>query len=112
MSGGGGNGGGGGGGGDGERVDCASLIFPTILNSPDPEVLAQLNDGDVLNLRRPDPTKTRVEARTAADAIAGTITGGRFADLLVCLERDVAFIAKVVSISNGLCKVEVRPRGG
>jgi hypothetical protein len=112
MSGGGGNGGGGGGGGNGNGLDCASLIFPTVLNSPDPAVLPTLTAGDVLNLRRPDPTKSRVEAVTSSGDVAGTITGGRFADLLVCLEREVGFVAQVVSVSNGRCQVEVRPRGG
>lgn len=105
-----GGGGGGGGGGDGEPgTDCASLSFQTVLNSPNPQVLPSCKPGDVLALRQPNPAGGPVEAVDAATGlVAGTVTGGRLASLLACMARGEQYIARVISVSNGRCQVEVR----
>lgn len=103
-----GSGGSGGGGGDGIN-DCASLHFNTTLNSPDPDVISDLSEGDVLEVKRPDPDNRRVVAVTEDDRTAGSITSSQQTNLVACMESGVTFIARVVKVNGGACDIEVRP---
>lgn len=105
-----GGGGYGGGGGVGDEVDCVSIFFTTYLNSPDPVVLSTLEAKDVLDLRRPDSERPRIEAVTANGKIAGSVTGGKHAELIACMGQGLKYIALVLSVSGGRCEVEVRPK--
>ncbi len=107
-----GHGGGGGVGAGDEITECASLIFRTTLNSPDPTVLNDLAENDVLSVRRTGPGNRRIVAVTEQGATAGSITHGKQVDLLRCLEDGVPFVARVERVSGGACDVQVRPKAG
>ncbi len=93
-------------------LDCASLVIRTILSSPDPDVLDEVEAGDVLSLSRPDPSEPRILAVTSNERVAGSITTGRQADLVQCMDADYSFIARITEIDGGACHVEVRPEAG
>jgi hypothetical protein len=108
-----GHGGGGGGGGASDgTTDCASLIFTTTLNSPVPNVISTLGADDVLQVSRSAPTERRIVAVTSAGEIAGSITHGRQADLLKCLEEGTEYVGIVIRVSGGACDIQVRPKAG
>lgn len=107
-----GHGGGGDGGATNGTTDCASLIFSTTLNSPNPDVISGLEIDQVLKVRRPDPTERRILAVTEDGQTAGSITHGKQADLLRCLEEGRSFVAIVKNVAGGACEVQVRPEAG
>lgn len=104
-----GHGGGNGGGGGQDATNCLSLLFTTTLNSPNPEVLADLEIDDELEVRRSDPNQRRIIAVAEGDRAAGSITHRRQVDLARCMEEGVVFVAIVQRVSGGACDVQVRP---
>lgn len=108
--------GGGGGGGDGwppppDDVDCNSLQFENTLRSPQPEPVAELQVGSQLDvLLEAEGDITRIAARRQGDgALVGVFAGDRMAELLRCLQQNVAFVAEVSELDGGLVRVRVRP---
>ena len=99
--------------GDGFPVetDCESIFETTILNSPNPEVLGRLSEGDVLGLQIQSrgPRKLLV-AVDSEGAPAGSITTASLSRIIRCIEREgYSFIATVLEIEGGKCTVEIRP---
>jgi len=109
MSGSGGSGGGGGPATPDKTVDCASLIFRTHLNSPDPAVIPKLKRRDVLQVS-PKTPRGPIEAITDAGEVAGSITAMHMMRLLQCIDNGFAYVAVVLSISGGSVEVEIRPK--
>lgn len=92
--------------GNGNGVDCSTLIFKTVLNSPSPSVLASLEEGVLLSVVQQE---RRVLAVTAGGAVAGAITSGQLPKLIACLHQGNRYMARVLSLNQGRCEVEVRP---
>lgn len=101
--------GGGGGGGGIPTTDCASLVQRTALNSPDPAVLATLKVKDVLGVRFRGAEQTIVGAFTRDGRLAGTITYTGVTRLAKCLADGFKYVALVLEIDGGDCRVEIRP---
>ena len=101
-------------GGGGERggtpeapSDCARFAKDVILSSPVPVVISTLNVGDILTLNfEPDTNQRVIQAVTANGRVAGSVTGEpRLRD---CMSQSFEYIAEVLSIQGGACRVKVR----
>jgi len=97
---------GGGGGGGNDQVTCETLIVKTVLNSPNPEVVPHLREGEILSI---ELRGTSLVAMTANGEIAGSITSTMMAKILECIRRGFKYVALVKKISGGHCDVEIRP---
>ena len=108
MSGGGGSGGGsyGGGGPSEEEFDCDKLRFEAIVTSPDPTVVATLNEGDVLTVTLEDPPNRRVVVVAPAGVVGSLVDHLR--ELIRCLQRRT-FQAVVISLDGVVVRVRVEP---
>jgi hypothetical protein len=107
------SGGGGGGGPIGPTppgpMDCDSLVFKTVLNSPKAAVIAKLKPKDWLDLDLQDE-EGPVVAITEAAEIAGSITAPHLTDLIRCMNAGHEYVAQVLSVNGGRCEVQVRPK--
>jgi hypothetical protein len=89
--------------------DCEGLKFTTGLSSPQPDVVQQLSQDDILRVALEDVEgRPRVAVRTVEGAVAGAITSGRLGELLDCLQQGHKYQVRVVSIEGGHVRVEVR----
>lgn len=102
-----GQGGGGAGPDPGEPKDICVMIKEDVrLESPKPEVLAELKPGDVLELRAKDG-KPPVRAVTAAGKTAGSVVTSSLETLLRCMDQGHRYVATVQSIKGGMCIVRI-----
>lgn len=92
-----------GGGGD---DDCRKR-FETVLGSPVPEVVADLNVSELLDVIKIDEPIRGVVAQTIDGQLVGAITRD-IAGLRRCIERGVPYEAEVLAIRGGSVTVEVR----
>jgi len=93
------------------ETDCESIFETTILNSPNPEVLGRLSEGDLLKLQiqARGPRKVLVAVDAKGDP-AGSITTASLSRIIRCIEKDgYSFISVVLAIEGGKCTVEIRP---
>jgi hypothetical protein len=88
-------------------TDCSSIIEHTILNSPNPAVLAKLKINDELELLA-KTERGPLEAFDSNGDIAGSITSSILAQLLDCIKKGYSFIAIIEEIDGGKCKIEIR----
>src|ERR1043165_7460531 len=96
--------------GGGDR--CAALAFQTVLNSPQPAIVAQLSVGIVLDVDAVQvrPGQYRVEAKYNGN-LAGTITSINMMDLINCIQGGHRYKAIVVSPpTGGVVTVSVKAR--
>lgn len=103
---------GGGGGGSGPvlpEVDCARISEQTVLNSPVPEVVGGLTRGDVLDVQVRNGTS--LVAITNDGEIAGALTPPLLPRIVECIEKSFRYVAIVLSVSGGECRVHVKLRG-
>jgi len=94
-----------------DPVDCDDLVFSTTLNSPKVSVISKLKAKDVLRLTLAGP-RGPVVAVTSEGETAGSITEPRLVDLIRCMSEGHKYIALVLSIDAGACRVQVRPEAG
>lgn len=101
----GGGGGGGGGGGD----DPCDIVETVPLNSPQPAVVATLNEGDVLEVAL-DTSGTRpvLEVR-AGESRAGALTHRNHVRIINCIAGGRTYRAVVVRKRGGAVEVRVEP---
>lgn len=93
--------------GGGSPVDpCDTLAFRTTLNSPEGDVVDDLEMTEELDVSLDD--EGAVVARRRTGQVAGSITAN-VADLLRCLDRGRSFVAIVRSIEGGAVTVDVQP---
>lgn len=95
----------------GEEHDCASIFEETVLNSPNPIVIAKLKPGDVLELQLRKRGKTFVLLALYGTEIAGSITSALLAKIIDCIDKGFQYVALVKSIRGGACTVQIRPKG-
>jgi len=96
----------GGAGGGGSDDDCPS-DFVTVLASPDPNVVAELTDDDLLNIVAVDQPVRGVLAETLSGDRVGAIVKD-IVRLRRCMARGVIYEADVVSVNGGAVTVRVR----
>lgn len=100
-------GGGGFGGPGGGGLDCSRISFETTLGSPNPEVVATINVGDICDVALlSSPTARLVVTTRPTGEVLGAITSNWEA-LIECLARDARFVADVLT-ANSPVRVRVR----
>jgi hypothetical protein len=106
MSGGSGSGSGGGFGGDG-GLDCSAIKFDAFLSSVDPEVVRDVEVGQVLPIElRTDPRSLVVVLPDGR--VLGAITK-KVRELLRCIQQQVEFTATIKNINGGDVEVKIQP---
>lgn len=86
---------------------CASLTFQAAINSPQPNVVAQLSVGSILDVSIGSTGQTvTVEFQGKQ---AGVLTGMQVAQLVNCIRSGFQYQADVVQLRGGLCVVRVAP---
>lgn len=89
---------------------CDRLTSETTLTSPDRAVISQLSKGELLDVAV-DSTGARPVVRAIKEGqIAGSITSSIIQKLAECIEGGYSYVAEVISIQGGTCKVRVRVR--
>lgn len=94
-------------GGGGYTVDCSKLSFETHINSPNPNELTKLKQGDVLSIVL--DTEEPIEILKVVNS--GNVVGGildRGAQLKMCIKSGFKFEAVVRSISGAAIKIFVQ----
>lgn len=86
--------------------DPCDITEDTTLNSPDRTVLVTLRDGDPLVI---ELQEGRLRAKRG-DRIAGSVTSARHAQILHCMQQGREYMAVVLSIDRGACRVRIQPK--
>lgn len=92
--------------GSGTSEPCEKLQLTRYLESPDEAVVATLNVGDVLAVvLRGESTPLVVALAAGGDEAGGIQPTGQ---LIECLQRGVAFAARVIRINGAAVELDVR----
>jgi hypothetical protein len=107
------SGSGSGNGGPGEWIPqnndaCETLTQQLALNSPNPSVLKLLKPNDLLDVRSQKINGAVIVEALYQGSIAGTITSTIFQRIADCIEKGFEYVAQVVEVQGGVCKVNVR----
>lgn len=91
---------------------CELLNARTHLDSPNPEAVQSIKEGDVLNIRlkRIDGTPVRysLEVLTSEGVVAGTVNPPNLPRFIECINEGFNYVARVQSKQGGLVRVEIR----
>ena len=96
------------GGSVGDRDDRCAITERTVLNSPVPDVIADLQVGDILSLELETRPRNRVVVKTSSGQIAGGITSTRLVDIIECLQKGIRYEAQILSAKSGRVEIEIR----
>lgn len=89
---------------------CERLTSETALTSPDRAVISQLSVGTMLNVEV-DNSGARPVVRAAYQGqVAGSITSSIIQRLVECIGDGYQYVAEVLSVQGGTCRVRVRLR--
>ncbi len=94
--------------GSGSGEDKCAIVERTVLNSPNPAVVAGLNVGDVLLVELETQPRSRLVAKTADGATAGAITSTSIVDIIECIQNGSAYVAEVLAVNAGKVEIEIR----
>lgn len=94
-------------GGTGGGHDACPIQFETILGSPDPDVIDDLEVGDLLDVRSIDEPVRGVIFVTLDGSRAGALTR-EIATMRRCLSEGVPYEAEVLRVLGGSVNVLVR----
>lgn len=89
--------------------DCKELTFETILASVDEAVLADLQQGSILEVRRQIEQARPLAFCYFGPRQVGTVTGPQVVDLLECLKSGQHYEGRILSLNDGLVRVVVQP---
>jgi hypothetical protein len=89
---------------------CEKLTSETTLTSPVRDVVSQLAVGDVLDVRVDNVGGTPVVRVVHDGNVAGSITSAVIQRIVECIEKGHAYVAEVLSVQGGACRVRVRIR--
>lgn len=98
---------------DGDGSSGCEIIERVPLNSPQPAVVATLQQHEQLDVVAVPAGNGRTLAarkQGAPAAIAGTLTPSSMTRLLRCIDQGNRYVAVVLSVSNALVEVEIRPQ--
>jgi hypothetical protein len=87
---------------------CERLTSDTTLTSPDPAVISQLHDGTLLDVAVDDSGAHPVVRAMYQGQVAGSITSSIIQKLVECIESGHQYVAQVLSVQGGTCRVRVR----
>ena len=94
------------GGGAGGTNKCI-LRFTTVLASPDPDVVASVTDGQLLDIVRVDEPIRVIVAKTLFGEIVGAVSR-EIITLRACIDEGHTYEAEVIQAAGGSVTVEVR----
>ena len=89
---------------------CEKLNSETTLTSPVRNVVAQLSQGTLLDVEVSDSGATRVVQAVHNGQVAGSITSSIIQKIAECIEKGHVYVAEVLSVQGGACRVRVRIR--
>lgn len=103
---------GGGGGGWSEPIHdpCEKLTSETTLSSPVRNVISRLSKGDLLDVTISEVDDTPVVRALYKGETAGSITSSIIQKIVECIENGHQYVAEVLSVQGGACRVRVRIR--
>jgi hypothetical protein len=87
--------------------DPCAIHEITTINSPDRTVLGALRVGDILDLVLEMGPPRRLLARAPKGQIAGSITSPSLAQIIRCIQSEVAYGLEVLSLRGAVCQVRV-----
>jgi hypothetical protein len=88
---------------------CEAIRFETVLMSPQAPVLAKLIVGQILLLElSTQQERPIVKVVTDRGETAGTVTSTYLTQIIECLERGHKYVAEVLGLDGGACRVLVR----
>jgi hypothetical protein len=90
----------------GVQQNCADIVLRTQLASPDPAVVADLEVGDILNVKLLTATGP-LQALTQDGDVAGAILTSDPALLINCINSGYEYLAKVLSVHGGDCQISI-----
>ena len=90
--------------------NCATLSQQTTLNSPNRTVLCQLEKGTVLEVSVNKVGKALTVQALHNGQVAGTITSSINQRLAECMEEGNEYVAEVMDVQGGACRVHVHPK--
>jgi hypothetical protein len=94
--------------GDPIEEQCDKITSETTLSSPVPPVLAKIRKNDLLDIQVDHSGKTPVVRAVFHGETAGSITSSVIQRIVECIEKGHVYVAEVLSITGGACKVRVR----
>ena len=89
---------------------CGTLSQQTTLNSPNRAVLAQLSKGTELEVSVNKSGKAVTVEALFNGRVAGTITSSIIQRLAECMENGYQYVAEVIDVQGGACRVHIRLR--
>lgn len=89
---------------------CATLSQQTTLNSPNRPVLSQVATGTLLDVVVNKTGKAVTVEALLNGEVAGTITSSIIQRLAECMENGYEYVAEVIDIQGGACKVQIRAK--
>ena len=95
---------------EGVGDDECDIQEPTILSSPDPDVVDSLGVGDVLTIKLQTQGPVRLLAQTIDGDTAGTITSVTMPEIIRCIRAGNEYEAEVRSVDGGRVEVMVQRR--
>ncbi len=88
--------------------NCRELIINTNLSSPRPNVVDNLNEGDILSVSAASASGP-LQVINDQGEVAGNIISREQARLLNCIVNEgIEYQAEILSIDEGLCQVQIR----
>lgn len=89
---------------------CETLNQQLALNSPNPKILKLLKPNDILEIRSQKVNGAVIVEAVYQGDVAGTITSTIFQRIADCIEKGFEYVAHVVDVQGGACRVNVRPK--
>ncbi len=89
---------------------CETLTQTLPLNSPNSNVLRRLNRGDRLDVASRQLNGSVIVEALYQGQVAGTITSTIFQRIAECIEQGYEYVAVVLEVNGGACKVKVQPK--
>jgi hypothetical protein len=89
---------------------CERLTSETTLTSPDRAVISQLSIGTQLDVEVDNSGARPVVRAMYQGQVAGSITSSIIQRLVECIGEGYEYVAVVLSVQGGTCRVRVRSR--
>ena len=95
--------------GDGDKgssvgLSCANLKGITVLSTPEEDVVASLQAGDLLKV---EEQNGYIIARTQDGKKAGTLLTPIHGKLILCIKQGYEYQAEVLGVDETMCKVRI-----
>jgi hypothetical protein len=91
--------------GDGDDLNC-DFRFQTVLASPNPAAVAQITDGEILDVVKIESPRG-VEVRRLSGERVGAVSS-HIVELRDCIDRGNSYEAEVLRVAGGSVTVEIR----